>query len=137
MAAILNPYLNFKDNAKQAMEFYRSIFGGKLTMSTFKEFHATDDPSEENKIMHSELDNGDGIKFFASDTPNRMEHKPGKNVQMSLTGDDEKTLKGYFQKLSAGGKVSMPMEKAAWGDQFGMCEDKFGINWMVNITAKK
>ncbi len=133
----LNPYINFKDTARQAMEFYKSIFGGELRMSTFKEYNASENPSEDNKIMHAELDTGNGIAFMASDTPNRMEYHPGTNFNMSLSGDDEGELKGYFSKLSAGGQVTQPLEKAPWGDSFGMCTDKFGINWFVNITAKK
>ncbi len=133
----LNAYINFKDTTRQAMEFYKSIFGGELRMSTYKEYNASENPSEDNKIMHSELDTGNGIAFMAADTPNRMEYHPGTNFTMSLTGDDEAELKGYFSKLSAGGKVSQALEKAPWGDFFGMCTDKFGINWFVNITAKK
>jgi PhnB protein len=137
MQTKLNPYLNFKDNTRQAMEFYNSIFGGKLQMSTFKEFHASQTPAEDNLIMHAELNAGDVLTFFASDTPARMEFRPGTNMSLSLTGDNEEELKAYFKKLSAGGTVGMPLEKAIWGDMFGMCTDKFGVGWMVNITAKK
>ena len=137
MKTILNPYLSFKDNARQAMEFYKSVFGGKLTVSTFQEYHASQDPSEDNKIMHAELEAENGVKFFASDTPNRMDYRPGDNISMSLTGDNEAELKDYYQKLSAGGTVTMPLDKAPWGDTFGMCTDKFGVNWMVNITPPK
>ena len=133
----LNPYLSFKSNARQAMEFYKSIFGGKLQMSTFKEYHASQTPDEDDLIMHAELNAGDGLLFMASDTPARMEFHPGTNMSMSLTGENEEELKSFFQKLSAGGKVGMPLEKAMWGDMFGMCTDKFGVGWMVNFTAKK
>jgi PhnB protein len=137
MRAKLNPYISFKENTRQAMEFYKSVFGGELRLSTFKEYNASEDPSEDNKIMHAELNTGNGIDFMAADTPKRMEYHPGTNINMSLTGDDEAELKGYFSKLSAGGQVSQPLEKALWGDSFGMLTDKFGINWFVNITAKK
>lgn len=137
MPTQLNPYISFRDNTRAAMEFYHSIFGGKLTMNTFKEFHASQDPSEDDKIMHAELEGANGITFMASDTPGRMEYHPGTNYSMSLSGDNEAELKTYFQKLSAGGKVTMPLEKAVWGDMFGMCTDKFGVGWMVNIAAPK
>jgi PhnB protein len=137
METKLNPYLNFKDNARQAMEFYKAIFGGKLTLSTFKEYHASQDPSEDDKIMHAELQAENGVEILASDTPNRMEYHPGSNFSLSLSGDNEADLKSYFEKLSTGGSVTMPLEKAVWGDTFGMCTDKFGISWMVNITAPK
>ena len=137
MQSILNPYISFKDNARTAMEFYKTVFGGKLTMSTFKEYHASKDPKEDDLIMHAELRADNGIVFMASDTPARMEYHPGNNISMSISGDDEAEIKDYFQKLSAGGMVTMPLEKAIWGDSFGMCTDKFGINWLVNIAAKK
>jgi len=133
----LNPYLNFKNDAREAMEFYKSVFGGTLNLQTFKDFHASQDPSEDDKIMHSVLE-ADGITFMASDTPDRMEYQAGHtNFGMSLQGEDEAELSGYFKKLSAGGSVTMPLEKAAWGDTFGMVTDKFGISWLVNITATK
>ncbi len=137
MQSTLNPYLSFKDNARQAMEFYKTVFGGKLEMQTFKEYHASQDPSEDNKIMHAALTADNGIVFMASDTPNRMEYRPGTNMSMSLSGDNEAELKGYFKKLSSGGTIGMPLEKAPWGDTFGMVTDKFGVPWMVNISAQK
>jgi PhnB protein len=137
MKSQLNPYLSFKDNAREAMEFYRTVFGGKLTISTFKEFHASQDSSEDNLIMHSVLEADNGITFMASDTPSRMEYRAGTNMSMSLSGDNEAELKGYFERLSAGGMVTMPLEKAMWGDSFGMCNDKLGVPWLVNITAPK
>lgn len=137
MPSSLNPYLSFKDNAREAMEFYQTVFGGTLNIATFKEFHAAQDPSEENKIMHAELTVGNGIVFMASDTPNSMEYRAGSNISMSLSGDNEAELRGYYEKLSAGGSVSMPLEKAPWGDTFGMFTDKFGVPWLVNISSQK
>jgi len=136
MKTQLNPYLSFQDNARQAMEFYKSVFGGNLTVSTFKEYHASQDPSEDDKIMHSVLEADNGITFMAADTPNSMEFHPGANISMSLSGGDEAELRSYFEKLVVGGTVAMPLEKAPWGDTFGMCTDKFGINWMVNINGQ-
>jgi PhnB protein len=141
MTTKLNPYLNFRNNARAAMEYYHSIFGGDLRMQTFKEFNASQDPSEDSLIMHAslELDGDNCMTIMASDTPARMEFHPGTNVSMSLTGDmdNEAQLKTYFGKLASGGQVTMPLEKATWGDTFGMCTDKFGINWMVDIAAPK
>ena len=136
MPSRLNPYLNFRDKAREAMEFYKTVFGGKLVVNTFKEFHAAHDPSEDNKVMHSMLEADNGITFMASDTPKDMEFRTGTNMNMSLSGDDESELRPYFEKLSAGGTIQAPLEKAPWGDTFGMLTDKFGVNWMVNITSK-
>ena len=137
MQSKLNPYLSFKDNTREAMEFYRTVFGGKLDLSTFKDLHASQDPSEDNMIMHSVLEADNGITIMASDTPSRMEYRAGTNMSMSLSGDNEAELKAYFEKLSAGGRVTMPLEKAIWGDSFGMCTDTFGVQWLVNITGQK
>ena len=136
MQTQLHPYLNFRDNTREAMEFYRSVFGGQLTFNTFQEFHASQDPAEDDKIMHSMLQADNGVTFMAADTPKRMEYKPGTNFNMSLSGDSdsEKELRGYFQKLSTGGQVTMPLQKAIWGDTFGMLRDKFGVTWLVNIS---
>jgi PhnB protein len=134
MQTRLNPYLSFKDNTREAMEFYRTVFGGRLEMNTFKELNASQDPSEDDKIMHSVLEADNGIIFMASDTPDRMDYKPGNNFNMSLSGDNEAELRSYYEKLAEGGTVTMPLEKAIWGDTFGMCIDKFGVQWLVNIS---
>lgn len=136
MSVKLNPYLSFKDNAAQAMKFYESVFGGKLNMSTFKESGMSSGPADENLVMHSQLDTDDGITLMASDTPQGMEYRPGTNVSISLSGNDEAKLRDYWEKLSKDGKTMMPLEKAPWGDTFGMCTDKFGIHWLVNISGQ-
>lgn len=135
MRTVLNPYLSFRDNTRQAMEFYQGVFGGILKMETFAEYHVSEDPAEANKIMHAMLEAENGISFMAADVPNSMPFEPGANVSLSLSGDNEAELTGYFQKLSAGGAVTEPLVKAPWGDTFGMCTDRFGVHWMVNIAA--
>jgi PhnB protein len=102
MTVQLNPYLGFRDNARDAMGFYQSFFRGELTVSTFQEFHASEDPDEAGKVMHSQLAGDNGIVFMAADTPNSMEYRPGDSMSMSLSGDDETLLRGYFDKLSDG-----------------------------------
>ena len=136
MTVRLNPYLNFEDNAREAMTFYQSVLGGVLTVSTFGEFHASEDPTEQDKVMHSQLETEDGFVLMAADTPNAMEHRPQAGVSVSLSGDDEAKLRGYWDGLSAGATVIMPFEKAPWGDTFGMCLDRFGTHWMVNATGQ-
>jgi PhnB protein len=131
----LNPYLNFRDTARQAMEFYQSVFGGQLMLNTFAEFQASEDPSEQDKIMHATLEANNGLVLMAADTPNSMEYTPAAGLSVSLSGDDERLLRGYWEGLTAGGTVTLPLEKAPWGDTFGMCVDKFGISWMVDIAT--
>jgi PhnB protein len=137
MAVQFTPYLSFKDNAREAMEYYHSIFGGDLRVSTFKELHASQDPSEDDLVMHSVLEGEHGVTIMASDTPARMRYQPGTNFSLSLSGEaqDEAQLRTYFDRLKQDGNVTMPLQKAIWGDTFGMLVDRYGINWLVNVAA--
>jgi PhnB protein len=87
--------------------------------------------------MHSSLQTPSGYTLFASDTPPGMEFRAGSQITVSLSGDDGDELRGYWQKLSSAGAVTMPLEKQVWGDEFGMCTDQFGIGWMVNIAGQQ
>jgi PhnB protein len=136
MASRLNPYLTFDSNARQAMEFYRDVFGGTLDVNTFGEF-GSPDAAEADKVMHSQLETDSGFTLMASDTPAGMQRNPGDNIAISLSGDDADALRGYWEKLSDSGSVTMPLEKQMWGDEFGMCVDRFGVPWMVNITQSQ
>src|SRR4051812_44429436 len=136
MSVQLNPYLSFRDNARAALEFYHSIFGGNLQISTFKEFQAAQNPAEEDLVMHGQLEGDHGITFMASDTPSSMEYRPTGGFSMSLSGDDDALLSRWFDQLADGGTVAMPLEKAPWGDRFGMCVDRFGVSWLVNISGQ-
>ena len=136
MAINLNPYISFKDDARQAMEFYKSIFGGELQTSTFKEFGVSEDPAEADKIMHSQLQTANGLVFMAGDTPSSIEYRPGARISMSLSGDDDTELSRYFDKLSDGGTVQVPLEQAPWGVKFGMVTDEFGVDWKVNVAGQ-
>jgi PhnB protein len=131
MASVLNPDLNFNGNARQAMEFYRDVFGGDLMLTTFSELGAADGV-DADKIMHAGLQTSNGYTIFGADVPSHMEYVAPAGFAVSLSGDDS-ALQGYFEKLSAGGTVTMPLAKQAWGDEFGMLTDQFGIPWMVNI----
>jgi PhnB protein len=135
--ATLNPYISFKDNARDAMTFYQSVLGGDLNISTFDDLHAAQDPSEGTLVMHSQLTTPGGFTLMASDTPARMEYTPGNNFSISLSGgpETEAELRGYWDKLVDGATVSMPLEKAIWGDTFGMLTDRFGVAWLVNIAG--
>ena len=136
MPSRLNPYLSFRDDAREAMEFYQGVFGGELTMSTYKEFNVSQDPAEDDKIMHGMLEAPNGMVLMGADTPNAMEYTPGNTISVSLSGDDEAELRGYYDKLKEGGTETMPLAKAPWGDSFGMLQDRFGIAWLVNIRGQ-
>jgi len=136
MPTKLNPYLHFRGETRKAIEFYQSVFGGTLNITTFKEFPGSHDPSDDDKIMHAQLDTGNGLTLMASDAPSRMGDQPVMNGSISLSGEKAREVRGYVEQLADGGTVIMPMETAGWGDAFGMCTDKFGTEWLVNIAGK-
>ena len=135
MPTRLNPYLSFRDSAREAMDFYQSVFGGELTRSTFAEMQASEDPAEQDKIMHSQLVTTGGMALMAADTPASMELASASSVSLSLSGEDDAELSGYWDGLVDGGTVTVPLEEAPWGDKFGMCIDRYGVSWMVNIGS--
>lgn len=135
MTVKLNSYINFDGNAKEAIEFYKSVFGGEVFMDTFDSY-ADKMPvgdGDKGKIMHAYLKGDNGIELMVSDTPSGMQFQSGAQISLTLNGDDEIKLREYWDKLSEDGKVAMPLDKAPWGDTFGMLVDKFGINWMIDI----
>jgi len=133
VSSVLNPYLSFKANAREAMEFYQSVLGGELTISTFGEYGDPGAPEAE-LIMHGQLQTSDGYTLMGADTPPGMERSDDSYITISLSGDDAK-LRDYFEKLSEGGSVTLPLEKQMWGDEFGQLTDRFGVQWMVNIAG--
>lgn len=135
MPTRLNPYLNFNGSARQALEFYKTVFGGELTVSTYAEGGMPHDPADKDKVMHGQLVAPNGYWLMAADTPPSMPFTPGNTMTVSLSGDADAELRGYWDKLADGGTVTVPLERAPWGDSFGMLTDKFGTPWMVNIGA--
>ncbi|WP_371687539.1 VOC family protein [Micromonospora sp. KC721] len=133
VASQLNPYLNFAGNAREAMEFYQQVFGGDLSLTTFGEF-GTDDPAFADQIMHGMLRTAGGHVLMAADMPPGMELRRGNAHSVCLSGDDADELRRWWERLSTGGVVSMPLERQMWGDEFGQCTDRFGTPWMVNIS---
>jgi len=135
MSVLLNPYLNFKDNAREALEFYHSIFGGELTVSSFGDFGAVQDPADTDKVMHGQLTGEAGLTLMAADTPSSMTFREPAGISVSLSGDDDATLRRYWERLLEGADIVEPLEVAPWGDAFGMLVDRFGIAWLVNIAG--
>jgi PhnB protein len=132
VASRLNPYISFSGNAREAMEFYQSVFGGTLTTSTFGEFGMAESGIAD-QIMHSQLETDSGYFLMCADTPPGMPYTPGGAITVSLSGDDGGELRGYWAKLSEGGEITTPLEKQMWGDEFGSLTDRFGVAWLVNI----
>ncbi len=135
MTATLSPYLGFQRTAREAIEFYQSVLGGDLTITTFGEYQANQDPADADLVMHSELRTASGFTLMASDTPPQLDHTPGTNFSVALFGDSEDELSGYWTKLADGATITVPLAKAPWGDWFGMLTDRFGVQWLVNISG--
>lgn len=133
MASRLNPYLSFDGNAREAMTFYGTVFGAEPTFSTFGEYGDPAAPGAD-KIMHSQLETPAGYTLMGADNPPGMPFTPGQTIAVSLSGDDVADLTAYWDKLCEGATVSVPLEKQMWGDMFGMCTDRFGVSWLVNIA---
>ena len=135
MSVLLNPYVNFKDNTRDAMTFYQSVLGGDLNVMGFGDVPGMEVAPEDNlKVMHAQLETERGFTLMAADTPNYLEFTPF-NGSISLSGDEEATLRGYWDKLADGGEIVQPLNQAPWGDTFGMLTDQFGINWLFNIAG--
>lgn len=133
----LSPYLYFKGQCREAMEFYKSVFGGEVDVMTYEQVPG-DMPGAEginkNWLMHAALKGGDAM-IMASDT---LQASPAAaKIDLALGGGEETRLREIFDKLSAGGKVNMPLQKQFWGDTFGSLTDQYGVNWMVNIETPK
>lgn len=132
MAARLNPYISFVDNAREAMEFYRSVFGGELEVMTFEAFGPPPGVNPD-AVMHSMLVTDAGFSLMAADTPPDMDRTVGNNIVVSVSGDEPERLRGYWTALADGARIETALEKQMWGDEFGALEDKFGVNWCFNI----
>lgn len=135
MTSQLNPYLVFNGTAREALERYQAIFGGDLQIMTFGDAGAAgDDGPPPDGVMHAYLGTPQGYALMASDSPPGQDVVKGYSVAVSISGDDADALTGFWEQLSDGGTVQVPFERQMWGDTFGQCEDRFGVQWMVNVT---
>lgn len=141
--ATLNPYLNFNGNTEEAFNFYKSVFGGEFVggISRFKDTPegAKMSAADGNKVMHIALPIGKSNMIMATDAMESMGQKltAGNNFYLSLETESKDEADKLYDKLSAGGKIEMPLQDAFWGAYFGMFADKFGVQWMINYTYKK
>jgi PhnB protein len=131
----LNPYLSFKNEAREAMEFYRSVFGGELTVRTFSEYPGMVEDAEKDLVMHAQLETPDGFVLMGADTPSHMQYEKPAGMSVSVSGDDEASLQRYWDRLAADSTVVMPFDTPPWGGRFGMITDRFGIDWMLALNA--
>ena len=139
----INPYLNFKGDTEAAFKFYKSVFGGDFSggMQRFKDTPEGDKvpANEKDMIMHVALPVGKGNMIMGTDVLESMGQKVtiGNNFHLSVSTESEAEANKIFEGLSAGGTVTMPLADMFWGDYFGMCTDKFGVQWMVGFSRKR
>ena len=132
----VSPYISFRDGAAEALDFYRSVLGGRLDITRMGDMPSPDLPeSDRDKVMHGQLDLENGFVLMASDTPSGMEFDAGQRVSVTLFGDDGPELAELFDRLAEGGSVVEPYAQAPWGDYFGMLTDRFGVFWMLNASS--
>jgi PhnB protein len=137
MATRLNPYLTFQGTAREAMEFYRDVLGGELQVTTYGEGGMSQGADDADRVMHSQLETDSGFTLMAGDAAPQNPSGPMQGVSISLSGDDDAELSGYYERLAAAGTVVEPLVEAPWGDKFGMVTDPYGVLWMVNIAGHR
>lgn len=137
MTVVLNPYISFQGRAREALEFYASVFGGEPVITTFAVGGQGDFTEEEGElVMHGQLTTSLGLTLMCSDSPASMPYTKGDDIQVSLSGQgDEAVLEQYWNGLIEGGTETVPFVVAPWGDRFGMLVDKFGVSWLINSMA--
>lgn len=132
MSFFVCPYLNFAGNAREAMTYYQSVFGGELTINTFGEFGMADMPAD--GVMHSELQH-EAFRVMGCDAmPGAEATWGGTRVYIAFMGDDLELLQGWYARLAEEGEPGMPLEEQVWGDMYGDVKDRFGVEWMFNIS---
>lgn len=131
--ATLNPYLSFRTEARQAMEFYRSVLGGDLDITVFGEFpDMAQDLDQADLVMHAQLTTPDGLVLMASDTPDGMPFDAPQGFSVSLSGNSQAKTQHVWDALSEGGSITMPLDTPPWGGTFGMLVDRFDVPWMLH-----
>lgn len=139
-------YLNFPRSTEEAFNFYKSIFGGEFVGDIHRmgevppqEGQPPMNEADKNLVMHIALPIVGGHMIMGTDAPESMGFKVnfGNNININLEPDTREETERLFKALSEGGKVGMPLQDMFWGDYFGSCTDKFGVQWMFNCSIKK
>jgi PhnB protein len=137
MSVTTTTHLNFRGDARAALEFYQSVFGGEIAIVTYQDAHNVQDPSEADQIMWGQLQGDDGIHLMAYDVPVRMPYEQGVNsVFVSVRGKDSEEISSYWKSLSEGADVISDLAPAGWSPLYGMLKDRFGVIWVLDVTAE-
>lgn len=137
----ITAYFNFPGNTEEAMLFYQSVMGGEVSTSRYRDVPGGEKmaPDDQEKILHMALTTKGGVVIMATDSLASMKQTVsfGNNLHLCIQAESEKEVDKLFADLSAGGKVEMPVNKTFWGAYFGMCKDKYGVQWMINYTYQQ
>lgn len=133
----MHPYIAFRHTAREALDFYQSVFGGELAYSTFKDFDVVHDPGEDNKVMYGLLSTPSGFVLQCADTPNFLPYESGNKTSIAVSGTDEQELRGYWEQLVAKADIEVPLSAGPWGDIYGLCTDQFGVKWIFTVILPR
>ena len=129
----IKPYIAFKGNCKEAIEFYRDKLGGEILFTETYGESPMKGKGPDDKIMHCSIKIGDSVIMACDNVFDENPTIVGNNISLALGGKDVAQAESLFEKMSDGANIIMPMQETFWAERFGMLTDKFGINWMFNV----
>lgn len=136
MTITTTTHLNFRGDARAALEFYQSVFGGQLAAVTYADAHAVTERSEADQIMWGQVVSECGFRVMAYDVPSQVSYEPGVvPFFVSVRGADATEITGYWEKLVAGSTVVVPLAPAQWAPLYGMLTDRFGVTWVLDVEV--
>jgi PhnB protein len=136
MSITTTTHLNFRGDARPALEFYRSVFGGELVAISYQDAHSVPDPSQADQLMWGQVQGDNGIHVMAYDVPSSLPYDAGVNaVFVSVRGKDADEISAYWKSLSDGATILQDLAPAAWSPLYGMLKDRFGVTWVLDVTA--
>ncbi len=129
-------HANFRGEARAALEFYRSVFGGEIAVITYKDAHSVTDEAEADQVMWGQVESAEGFRLMAYDVPGHTSWNPGeKPYFVSVRGDSVEQVTAYWEGLSEGAEIVQPLGASAWAQVYGMLKDRFGLTWVLDVPA--
>ncbi|MEV5695381.1 VOC family protein [Micromonospora globbae] len=129
-------HLNFRGDARSALEFYRSVFGGDLAVVTYRDAGAVSEPAEADQVMWGQVAADNGFQVMAYDVPSAMPWERGENsFFVSVRGESAQEITAYWEGLSGGATVVRPLGPAPWAPLYGMLTDRFGVVWVLDVVG--
>jgi len=131
-------HINFRGEARAALEFYRAVFGGNLVAVTYADAHAVADPAEADQVMWGQVTSPSGFSVMAYDVPSRLSYARGdRSFFMSVRSSDPAEISGYWAALKDGATILADLAPAAWAPLYGMLTDRFGITWVMDVVTQQ